>query len=236
LSNAGGRRRVAGGLSAAAVLLATVWLVLAYAGHAILRPQPFADRAVAALRDSAVQADLADHLADAIVSSGNGDLVTLRPIVRSITGSIVGSNAFAALFRHAILSVHRAVIEHPGNSVVLKVDDAAVLVAAGLESLAPASAETIGAEGPSQIMSVSPSTALLEVARTAKRVLSLAWILVVLAAISVAGAIRFSPDRRHTTRSLGAGLLTAGLALAVLVTAGGVVAVASQFPGEIGRA
>ncbi|MGB0091526.1 MAG: hypothetical protein WBP81_03180 [Solirubrobacteraceae bacterium] len=98
-----GRRRTAGGLVGVAVLLAVLALALSYLGRAVLRPGPFADRAVAALRDAAVQDDVADHLTDAVTRLRGGDLVAVRPLVRSVAGEIVGGQAFAALFRRAIL-------------------------------------------------------------------------------------------------------------------------------------
>jgi hypothetical protein len=232
MSDARGRPRIAGGLSATAVVLAALALVLSYAGRAILRPEPFADRATATLRDAAVQADLADHVADAIVHSGNGDLITLRPIVRSVTGNIVASDAFAALFRRAVLNVHRAVIEHSGNTIGLTVPDAGVLVAAALERFAPAAAQKIGAARPSEVISVRPGTAVLGVARAMKRALSLAWILLVLAVVAAVGAVWLSRDRRRSIRRLGVGLVAAGLVIAVLVTAGGVVAAHAAAPGR----
>ena len=71
------------------VVLAMLALTLSYAGRAVLRPQPFADRAVAAMRQPALSQEVADRLTDAVVRSGSGDLVTLRPLVRAATGSIV---------------------------------------------------------------------------------------------------------------------------------------------------
>src|SRR4249920_617177 len=98
-----GRRWTAAALAAVAVLLAVIALVLTYLGRAVLRPEPFADRAVAALRHPAVQADVADHLTTVVLQVGGEDLVAVRPLIRSAAGVIVGSQAFAALFRHAVL-------------------------------------------------------------------------------------------------------------------------------------
>jgi hypothetical protein len=100
----GRRGRGAAWLVVIAVVLSMLALALAYSGRAILRSGPFADRVVATLRDPAVQDDVADHVTNAITESGNGDLVALRPLVRAITGSIVSSGPFAALFRLAAVA------------------------------------------------------------------------------------------------------------------------------------
>src|SRR5512142_1937637 len=141
-----GRRRIATILSAAAVLLAVLALTVSYLGHAVLRPGPFADRAVAALRDPGVQADVADRLTAAVTRSGNGDLVAVRPLVRSVAGAIVESNAFAALLRRAVIEAHATVVQKDGSRFLVTVADLGVLVQGALERFAPATARRIGAE------------------------------------------------------------------------------------------
>jgi hypothetical protein len=55
-AGARGRGLASAVLVVAAVLLTVMALVLSYAGRALLRPGPFTDRALAALRDPSVQA------------------------------------------------------------------------------------------------------------------------------------------------------------------------------------
>jgi hypothetical protein len=75
------------------VLFAVLALVLSYAGRSVLEAGPFADRAVATLKSPAVQDDVADHLTDVVVRQGGGDLATVRPLVRAVAGTIVGSRS-----------------------------------------------------------------------------------------------------------------------------------------------
>lgn len=120
-----------------AMLLVVLAVVLSYAGRALLRPQPFADRAVATLRDPAVQDDVADHLTVSVVKLGSGDLVSVRPIVRAVAGTVVGSKAFAALFHRAVLNAHTAVVNGNSGALFLNVADASVLVKGALDALRP---------------------------------------------------------------------------------------------------
>ena len=138
-----GTGRLAGALVVLAVVLAVLAMVLSYAGRALLRPEPFADRAVAALRDPAVQEDVADHLTSAAVEAGRGDLVTLRPVVRSVAGTIVASRPFAALFHTAVLNAHRSVVEGNSGAVLLNAADASVLVHGALERFSPETADQL---------------------------------------------------------------------------------------------
>jgi hypothetical protein len=88
--SSGRRGRPAGPLAGLAVLLAVAALVLSYVGRAVLRAEPFADRAVATLKTPAVQDDVADHLTAVVVRQGG--LGALHPggavlgVVRALNG------------------------------------------------------------------------------------------------------------------------------------------------------
>jgi hypothetical protein len=206
------------------VVLVIVALALSYLGRAVLRPQPFADRAVAALRQPAVSEEVADRLADAVVGSGSGDLVTLRPLVRAATGSIVSSPAFLALLRRAVFEAHVAVVQHHDHTMAINVADAGVLVAGLLRRFAPAAARTVSAERAEHLLTLQPGEEVLSAVRTARRVYTLAWVLAVIAWLLAVGAIWRSAARRRTVRQLGAGLAIGGLVLVALYTMGGATA------------
>ena len=219
------RRRTARGLVWAAVVLAVVAVALSYLGRAVLRPGPFADRAVAALRDPAVQTDVADHVTDAVTGIGGGDLVAVRPLVRSVAGGIVGGQAFAALFRRAILEAHDAVVRRGDGRLLITVGDLGVLVQGVLERLAPAAARRIGAERASTLLTVDPGGAVIDVVQAVRAVYAASWLLAVLGAIAAAGALLLSDDRRRSARQLGIGLAVGGVVLALLVIVGRAIAV-----------
>jgi hypothetical protein len=206
------------------VVLAMLALALSYAGRAVLRPQPFADRAVAALRQPAVSDEVADRLADAVVGSGSGDLATVRPLVRAATGSIVSSPAFLALLRRAVLEAHVSVVQGHAPAMAVNVADAGVLVAGLLRRFAPGAARTAEAERAEHLLTLRPGDGLLSVVRTARRVYTLAWILAALALLLALGAVWRSRRRRRTIRRLGAGLALGGLLLVALYTIGAAVA------------
>jgi hypothetical protein len=231
-SGIGARSRAARVLIGVAVAIAVVALVLGYASRALLRPQPFADRAVAALQDPAVQRDVTDHLTDAIVSSGNGDLVTVRPLVRSVVESIVGSQAFAPLFRRSLLDAHEAVMEHHGGTIHVNVADAGVLVQGALERVDATIARRIGAERVARLLTLRPGGTVLAIARIARRAQSLAWVLAVIAVLTAVGAMWMSPDRRNLARRLGIGLVLGGLAIVVLLAVGRIAAEHAAPPGR----
>jgi hypothetical protein len=221
--SSGRRGRLVGPLTGLAVLLALLALVLSYVGRAVLQPEPFADRAVAALKAPAVQADVADHLTDVLVRQAP-DLVTVRPLVRAVTGSIVSSGAFAALFRRAALELHRSLVGGHRGAVLLTVADAGVLAQGALQRLAPQAARAVGADRLAQLGSLRPGGAVLSVIRLARRIYRIAWVLAALSILLALAAFWLSRNRRRTAQQLGIGLAVGGLAIAALYAFGGGIA------------
>ena len=205
------------------VVLAIVALALSYAGRALLRPEPFADRAVAALRQPAVSDEVADRLADAVVRSGSGDLATPAPLVRAATGSIVPSPAFLALLR-------RALFEEPSRGPGPRGHDGGQRRRRGSAGGRPAAAvrsrrgRNVDAERAEHLLTLEPGDGVLSVVRIARRVYAIAWVLGVIALLVAVAAIWRSRARRRTIRQLGTGLAIGGMVLVALYTIGGAVA------------
>jgi hypothetical protein len=210
-------------LGGVAVVLALLALVMSYLGRAVLRPEPFADRAVATLRDQAVQDDVADHLTDAFVQSGSGDLVAVRPAIRALTGSIIGTNAFTALFRRGVLDAHRAATHQHGGAIFVSVRDAAVLIDGALARFSPGAAQKLGAERVATLLTLRPGAVVLDLVRIAERVYTAAWIAAIVAVLLAVAAIWVSRDRRATIRRLGFSLAVGGLVIVAAYVIGGVV-------------
>lgn len=228
------RGRLAGTLTAAAVVLAVLALVLSYVGRSVLQAEPFADRAVATLKAPAVQDDVADHLTDVLVRKVGGDLVAVRPVVRAITGAIISSGAFAALFRRAALELHASLVSGHGGSVILTVADAGVLIQGALERLAPAAASRVGADQLTRLGSLRPGGAVLTLIRFLHRIYAIAWALAAVSILLALLAFWRSPDRRGTAQQLGTGLAIGGLSMAALYALGGELAAHVAAPGRAG--
>jgi len=233
-TNSGHRGRLAGPLAGLAVLFAVLALVLSYVGHSVLQAGPFADRAVATLKSPAVQDDLTDHLTAVVVRQGGGDLVTVTPLVRAVTRAIVGSGAFAALFRRAALELHGLLVSGHGGSVVVTVADAGVLIQGALERFAPDAARRVGSDRLARLGSLHPGDAVLGVVRFARRVYAIAWALAAAAVVLALLAFWLSRDRRRTAQQLGIGLVIGGLTIAALYAFGGDLAGRLAAPGRAG--
>jgi hypothetical protein len=230
------RARVDALLCLLVVILAVVALVISYAGRAVLHAQPFADRAVAALGDPAVQDDVADHVTDALVSSGGGDLVAVRPLVRALAGAAIHTRAFAALFRRAVVEAHTAVVERGGGTAFVNVADAGVLLQGVLQRLAPQAASQLGVERIARLLTLRPGGAALDAISVAKGLYAAVWALGLAAVVLAAAASGVSLDRPRTARQLGIGLAVGGLVLVALYLIGAAVVSAAAPTGRGGAA
>ncbi|MBV8954589.1 MAG: hypothetical protein JO179_10650 [Solirubrobacterales bacterium] len=234
MKRAEGHRTASRLLAAVAVLLAVLALVLSYAGRAVLRSVPFADRATAALRDSAVQADVADHLANGLVQ-GNGDLIAVRPLIRSVAGAIVGSPAFAAVFHRAVLEAHQAVVEKQRPKALLNVTDATVLIQGVLQRLAPKATATTVSQRVVKLLTVQPPAAVRDVVDVARGLYKLAWLFGAAAILCALCALWLSAHPAACGRQIGIGLVGGGL-LVVAIYIVGLAVVQQTAPSGRGPA
>jgi hypothetical protein len=183
-------------------------------------------------RSGQPQAYAADRLTDAVVRSGTGDLVVVRPIVRSLAGGIVSGAAFAALLRRAMLDAHLAVVEHDHPTLRARMTDVGALVQGVLERFAPGPARTIGAERLTTLLTLRPNDGLLGVVRTARRVYSLAWLVLLLAVAAASSALWISSRRRRTAQQLGLGMALGAMTVVALLTVGRAVAEQAASSGH----
>ena len=210
--------------AALAAVLLTLAIVMSYSGRAFLRAQPFADRAVAVLRHPAVQADVADHLTAAIIRAGNGELDSVRPLIRPVAATVVGSGPFAALFRRGVLEAHRVLVGHGGGPVLVNVADAGVLLEGVLARVAPDAARRLDSERIVTVLRLRPGGFVRGLVRTMHALYVLAWAFAALALLIAAAALWRSSDRRAMTRWLGIGLLASGSVVVAAYLVGGAIA------------
>ena len=209
--------------AALAAVLLTLAIVLSYTGRAVLRAQPFADRAVAVLHDPAVQADVADHLTAAIIRAGHGELDSVRPLIRPIAGTVVASRPFAALFRRGVLEAHRVLVGEGGGPVLVNVADAGILIEGVLSPVAPHAARRLDSERVVSVLSLRPGGLMRDLVPIVAALYVLAWALAALALVIAAGLLWRASDQHTAAQRLGVGVLASGSVIAAAYLVGGAV-------------
>ena len=210
-------------------------LLTAYVRSAAVDSDQFANRATAALRDESVRTLIAERVTDQIVLRQASDLIAVRPLIQSVVSSTVGGRAFTGLFRAAVRDVHRALFDRDQNTLTLTVADIGTIVAAGLQVVRPSLARQVEKTGAVEIVSRDIGTFSAEAARAARTVRLLAIVFLLIAVISVAGALVLSRDRRQTVVDLGIGTAAVGVLLVVALGIGRRVAI-DQVHGPDARA
>ena len=216
------RRAAAWALAALAACALTAAVVLAYGDRTVVRSAGFADRAAATTRSAAVRASIGRHVADAAIDV-QPDLVAVRPLLQSVTESLIGTEAFRSLLRGAVFDVHRSVFDRDADTVTLRAGDAGILLAEALRQLQPSVAARVPARLDVRLLSIDGGAGgtALHVAERAQRVRLAVVIALVAAALLGLAALAASGSPRVAAQRLGS---------ALAVVAGVVAAVAAVLP------
>jgi hypothetical protein len=212
------RRTVATALVVLASLLLLGAVLAGYARRAAFDSDRFANRATAALQDPAVRSVIGERVTDQLVLRNEADLLAARPIIASAVSGIVGSPAFRALFRRAVLDVHRAVFARDEDTVTLTLADIGTVAGAALEKLRPQLAADLERSGDVVVVKQQIGSATAEAARVADDVRVLAYVLFGLTLVAAIAALVITPDRRVTVAQLGIGAVVVGVVIVIALT------------------
>jgi hypothetical protein len=195
-------------IGAACLLTAAVG---AYAGHAILDQQGFADRAARALRSDEVRSEVSARLADRTIAE-HGELAPDRATLEDAAASaVIEDRTFTSAFRTAAARMHQRLFSSADAPAELTVPRSGAAMRAELSERLPPLARGVPRIDDQPLLAVSasgPEGALRRLAPPARRLGSgamAALALVGLALIAVAVAVE--RDRRR-------GLWGAGIAVA----------------------
>ena len=201
---------------AAVCLLGAV--VVGYASLAIFDADQFADRAVSALDDEAVQEEIGTLITDDLVLKADADLVAARPVIQGVVSGIVGGSVFQSLFATAVRDVHRAAFKRDQDTVTLTLADVGSVIAGALQALAPKLSKEFGANLDVEITQFDPPSWFAGLAQAAEDVEILFLVLLVLGFGLAALAVWLSPDRRRTVLGIGVAVVILGVVGAVAMT------------------
>jgi hypothetical protein len=215
-------RRLAGLLGGVGLVVLALSLLMLYVGRILLSDDAFADRVNASLEDPRVGEFVALRITDAVIAQ-QPDLTAFRPILVVVTRGIVTSAPFRAVLRPAVARVHQAVLSSTAENILLAIPDAGVLIQEALKTVGPAAADKVPARlqpvleidrAAPTVRAVARALGSLDSVRSFGRLALLGSLLCLILAVLV------SPVRRATALTLGVGVATVGVLLALLVPAG----------------
>ena len=136
------RKRVSQALAGLAAVLFLGAVVFNYAERALFDTDQFANRAVSVLDEEAVQRQIGESIADAVVAE-QPDAIAFRPVIAGLSADIVDSAALQSLLFEAFRDLHRTVVLGESDTVTVTLSDVGILVRQALAPSAPAVAEEI---------------------------------------------------------------------------------------------
>jgi hypothetical protein len=221
VSTASRHRGARSGLSLAIAILATITALVGgvtlYVRDELVNAPAFADRAVDAIHQPAIQRVVAREITVQVLEPALPDLVAARPLVQSATRAVVSSPPFASLARLAALHGHRLLFDRSAGNAVFDLTDAGLVVASALKNLAPKFAIDMPKRTEAILLTFKKRSFATETLRFADTVRLLGFVLPPVALALFVLGIAIAPERRRAiTRSavaVGVGGLLLALAL-----------------------
>jgi hypothetical protein len=203
-----------------ALLLAASVAVLAgglalYARQEIVNSSAFADRAVDAVHQPAVQRVIARELAVQVIEPSAPDVIAARPVLVAALRSLVGSSLFTPVVRLAAEQGHHLLFERHAGNALFDVADAGKVISSALQALAPKVAARIPANAEAVLLTLRRRSFADQTLRFADAVRVLGLVLPVLALALFALAVVVDPRRRRALTTGALAIAVTGIAFAI---------------------
>src|SRR3954454_13593389 len=189
-----------------ALLGATLTL---YVKDRVLDSDKFADSAVATLDDPDVDRGVSSAITDRVVDRIDPDLVTFKPLIESVVGSLLDTDALRSTLRKGARAAHAAVFDRNADGAALRLGDVGALVREGVGRIDPRLAKEIPRSLDASVLDFSNQPVFVDASQAADKVDRWAGILPGAAILLLGGSILVAPGRRRAA-------IRAGVAIAVL--------------------
>lgn len=208
-------------LTVVGALLLVAGSVAGWADRTLFDAKAFGARARATLDDPAVRTVVARTFVRSVVEKAEPRLLAARPLVEAAAETIVATPAFASVFETAARHAAGILVERPDDNVVLRANDAVLLLVDTIRVYAPDVAEQIPRSVDAALLSLRDVADERELWRTAARVQELAWIFLGLGVATWAAAVVLAQDRRRAVRGLGIAAIVGAAGMLITLEVGG---------------
>lgn len=202
------------------VVAMLIGLVSGVVNRQVLDADRFASHVDAIRADPEVARQIGDLVTDQLLEA-EPDLVIFRPLIESVSATLVASSTLKPVVRTTVAPLHRALTTGDDGQIVLRLADVGALLVAAINSLSPELRATIPADLDVQLSRIGGHELSTDLIGVAHLVGILSWLLPVLGLLLLAGSGALQArDARRIGRSVGQGLLVTAGALAVLLVLG----------------
>lgn len=207
-------------LLALATVLVALGMLAGLANRELLNGNRFAGHADDIRRDPAVARALGTVITDKIITA-NTNLAALRPLVQSTTTSVIQSDAAGPVFRTAVRPLHEYLTSDNNRQVLLQAADIAAISISALKEFRPDLVANVPDDLHITFSSIGAQSFAARTLEAARWVRILSWLLPLLAALCLLGAVLCGPRTwRASVLAAGRVLLWAAGCFAVVIALG----------------
>jgi hypothetical protein len=192
-----------------AIPLVLASLVTGYVRLELAEPEPFADRAVRALRSEEVRAVIAEQVAVEMLERGSPDLVASRPLVLTAVEAVLETEEFARVLRRTAVGVHELLLRGE-RDVIVELEEAREVLVPAVRAASPEVARQIPSDLRPRIAEIRGSDVATSVVRVADSASAAALPLLIGAVAALGLAVALAADRRRASGGAGLALAVAG--------------------------
>ena len=233
-------RAARAGLSTVLAILAAIAALLGgvtlYVRDELVSTPAFADRAVTAVHQPAIERVIAREITVQVLEPALPDLIAARPLVQSATRAVVSSAPFASVIRLVAVHGHRLLFDRSAGNAVFDLTDAGLVITSALRNLSPKLTIDMPKRTEAILLTFKKRSFATETLRFADTVKLLGLLLPPVALVLFALTIAIAPERRRAITRSAVALGIGGLVLALVLELARRYAVAHvRGPVELSR-
>jgi hypothetical protein len=199
-------------LIALGTLLLLAGSLALWAERSLVDSRGFAARAASTLQREPVRRALADVITDQVLEYGSAELVTVRPLLEAAAAELIGSPPFRAVWQTGMREAHASFFAGD-DAFVLRLTDAMILLTALLERLDERWVGRLPEELRAELTVFRRRDFAAQTLALGARVRFLAWLLPLLALLTLAAGVATARSRAQAVARVGIGTAVVGLVL-----------------------
>ncbi|MBW2374042.1 MAG: hypothetical protein JRF70_16065, partial [Deltaproteobacteria bacterium] len=199
-------------LIALGTLLLLAGSLALWAERSFIDSRGFAARAASTLQREPVRRALADVITDQVLEYGSAELVTVRPLLEAAAAELIGSPPFRAVWQTGMREAHASFFAGD-DAFVLRLTDAMIVLTALLERLDERWVGRLPEELRAELTVFRRRDFAAQTLALGAQVRFLAWLLPLLALLTLAAGVATARSRAQAVARVGIGATVVGLVL-----------------------
>jgi uncharacterized membrane protein HdeD (DUF308 family) len=196
-------------------VLLLVGILAGLVNHNVLDGPRFAAHVDAVRRDPAVSRQVGQAITRRVLAA-DPNLIAVRPLIESVSTSLVGSPVFSPVVRAAARQLHGAFTDENPGQIVLRLVDVGAVLAGVLPALSPQAAARVPADLDVTLAQIGRRSYAAQTIHLTRLVGLLSWLLPLTGLLVLGAGIVIAPDRMRAAVRTGWGVTAGAVVVGVL--------------------